>query len=76
MEENTTDFGGELKSLAEIADLIEKNNLLKDEDIQIKISLEKPKYNKILKHFREIDWNSEKFFISFGKVSFKFVLKR
>ena len=49
MEENTTDFGGELKSLAEIADLIEKNNLLKDEDIQIKISLEKPKYNKILR---------------------------
>ena len=76
MEENTTDFGGELKSLAEIADLIEKNDLLKDEDIQIKISLEKPKYNKILNHFREIDWNSEKFFIRFGKVSFKFVLKR
>ena len=30
--------------------------------VQIKLNLEKPKYDKILKHFREIDWNSEKFF--------------
>lgn len=76
MEKNQENFGDNIKSFAEIADLIEENSLLKDEEVQIKLNLEKPKYDKILKHFREIDWNSEKFFITFGKVSFKFVLKK
>ena len=54
MEKNQENFGDNIKSFAEIADLIEKNSLLKDEEVQIKLNLEKPKYDKILKHFREL----------------------
>lgn len=74
MGEDKEDFRDELTKLAEISDLIETSKIFFDEDILIKVSLEKEKYDKVLRNFREIDWSSEKFFINFGKVSFKFIL--
>lgn len=74
MGEDKEDFRDELTKLAEISDLIESSKIFSDEDILVKVSLNKEKYNKVLRNFREIDWSSEKFFINFGKVSFKFIL--
>ena len=76
MGENTENFGDKLKLFAEISNIIEESDFLKDEKIQIEIELNNEKYNSILKNFREMDWKSEKFFINIGNVSFKFVLKK
>lgn len=76
MEENTEDFRDELKTLAEISELIESSKIFENENVVVKVVLEKEKYNKVLRNFREVDWNSEKFFINFGSTSFKFILDR
>ena len=76
MGENIKNFRDRLKILAEISDLIESDEIFKDEEVQIRVNLETEKYNSILKNFREIDWGSNKFFINIGNVSFKFVLKK
>ncbi len=76
MAENNEDFRDELKKLAEISDLIESSKIFENEKVDLKVSLNKDKYDSILKNFREIDWNSDKFFINFGKVNFKFILEK
>ena len=76
MEENKEDFRDELKTLAEISELIESSKIFENEDVVVKVVLEKEKYNQVLRNFREVDWNSEKFFINFGSTSFKFILDR
>ena len=77
MGENNEDFRNKLELLANVADQIESNkDFFGDEIIEVRVKLEKDKYDKVLRNFREIDWNSDKFFINFGKVSYKFVLKK
>lgn len=77
MGENKEDFRDKLKLLAEVAEQIEFNkDFFGDEVIEVRVKLEKDKYDMVLRNFREIDWNSDKFFINFGKVSYKFVLKK
>lgn len=76
MGENIENFRDKLKLFAEISDTIENIDIFKDEDVQIRVNLDEKKYYSILKNFREIDWGSEKFFISMGNVNFKFVLKK
>jgi len=76
MGENNEDFRNELKKFAEISDLIESSKIFENEKVDLKVTLKKEKYESVLKNFREIDWNSDKFFINFGKVSFKFILEK
>jgi len=76
MGENSEDFRDELKKFAEISDLIESSKTFENEKVDLKVTLKKEKYESVLKNFREIDWNSDKFFINFGKVSFKFILEK
>ena len=77
MGENNEDFRNKLELLANVADQIESNkDFFGDEVIEVRVKLEKDKYDKVLRNFREINWNSDKFFINFGKVSYKFVLKK
>lgn len=77
MGENNEDFRNKLELLANVADQIESNkDFFGDEVIEVRVKLDKDKYDKVLRNFREIDWNSDKFFINFGKVSYKFVLKK
>jgi hypothetical protein len=76
MGKSDENFRDNLKLLAEIADLTESNELFDGGDVQVKITLEKDKYDSILRNFRQIDWKSEKFFINIGNTSFKFVLKK
>ena len=77
MGENNEGFRNKLELLANVADQIESNkDFFGDEIIEVRVKLEKDKYDKVLRNFREIDWNSDKFFINFGKVSYKFVLKK
>jgi hypothetical protein len=76
MGENNEDFRDELKKFAEISDLIESSKIFENEKVDLKVTLKKEKYESVLKNFREIDWNSDKFFINFGKVSFKFILEK
>ena len=71
------DFRDKLTLLAEVAEQIESNKeFFGDEIIEVRVKLEKEKYDSVLRNFREIYWNSEKFYINFGKVSYKFVLKK
>ena len=76
MGKDNEDFRDKLKLLAEISDLVEKNDLFDEGEVQVKVTLEKNRYENILRNFRQIDWSSEKFFINIGNVSFKFVLKK
>jgi hypothetical protein len=76
MAEDKENFRNKLESLAQISDYIEKCDLFTNEEVIVKVTLEKDKYENILKNFREIDWKSEKFYINIGKTSFKFVLKK
>jgi ribosomal protein L5 len=76
MGENNEDFRDELKKFAEISDLIESSKIFENEKVDLKVTLKKEKYESLLKNFREIDWSSDKFFINFGKVSFKFILEK
>jgi hypothetical protein len=76
MGENNEDFRDDLKKFAEISDLIESSKIFENEKVDLKVTLKKEKYESVLKNFREIDWNSDKFFINFGKVSFKFILEK
>jgi len=77
MATNNEDFRDKLTVLAEVAERLETNkDFFDDEIIEVRVKLGKEKYDKVLRNFREIDWNSEKFYINFGKVSYKFVLKK
>lgn len=77
MAKNKENFRDKLRLLAEVAEQIEHNkDFFGDEIIEVRVKLEKDKYDTVLRNFREIDWNSDKFFINFGKVSYKFVLKK
>lgn len=77
MATNNEDFRDKLTLLAEVAEQIESNTeFFGDEIIEVRVKLEKEKYDSVLRNFREIDWSSDKFYINFGKVSYKFVLKR
>lgn len=76
MAEDKENFRNKLESLAQISDYIEKCDLFTNEEVIVKVTLEKDNYENILKNFREIDWKSEKFYINIGKTSFKFVLKK
>jgi len=75
MVENKESFGDKLKQLAEVTEVIENIDIFTKENVQIKVTLEKEKYNKILRNFREVDWGADKFYINIGNISFKFVLK-
>jgi hypothetical protein len=76
MGKSDEDFGDKLKILAEISELIENEDSFKGGDVELRFRLPKEKYDKILRNFREIDWNSDKFYINIGETSFKFVLKK
>ena len=77
MATNSEDFRDKLTVLAEVAERLESSNdFFDDEIIEVRVKLGKDKYDKVLRNFREIDWSSEKFYINFGKVSYKFVLKK
>ena len=77
MGTNNEDFRDKLSVLAEVAERLESSkDFFDDEIIEIRVKLGKEKYDKVLRNFREIDWSSDKFFINFGKVSYKFVLKK
>jgi hypothetical protein len=76
MGEDKENFRDKLEELAKISDLIESCDLFKDQEVVVKVNLDKSKYESILKNFREIDWKSEKFYINIGTTSFKFVLKK
>jgi hypothetical protein len=76
MGEDKENFRYKLEDLAKISDYIETSDLFKDEEVVVKVNLDKTKYDDILKNFREIDWKSEKFYINIGTTSFKFVLKK
>jgi len=77
MATNNEDFRDKLTVLAEVAERLETSkDFFDDEIIEVRVKLGKEKYDKVLRNFREIDWNSEKFYINFGKVSYKFVLKK
>jgi acetolactate synthase small subunit len=76
MGEDKENFRYKLEDLAKISDYIENSDLFKNEEVVVKVNLDKSKYDNILKNFREIDWSSEKFYINIGTTSFKFVLKK
>lgn len=77
MATNNEDFRDKLTVLAEVAERLETSkDFFDDEIIEVRVKLGKEKYDKVLRNFREIDWNSEKFYINFGNVSYKFVLKK
>jgi len=76
MAEDKKNFRDKLEVLAKISDYIENSDLFKNEEVTVKVNLDKDKYESILKNFREIDWKSEKFYINIGTTSFKFVLKK
>lgn len=77
MATNNEDFRDKLTVLAEVAERLETSkDFFDDEIIEVRVKLRKEKYDNVLRNFREIDWNSEKFYINFGKVSYKFVLKK
>jgi len=77
MVTNNEDFRDKLTVLAEVAERLESSSdFFDDEIIEVRVKLGKEKYDNVLKNFREIDWSSDKFYINFGKVSYKFVLKK
>lgn len=76
MAKNNEDFRDKLKTLAQISDLIENENYFNGGETEVNFLLEKEKYDKILRNFREIDWNSKSFLIKIGEVNFRFVLKK
>lgn len=77
MATNNQDFRDKLTLLAEVAEKLELNkDFFGDEIIEVRVKLDKAKYDKVLRNFREIDWNSDKFYLNFGNVSYKFVLKK
>lgn len=76
MGKNNEDFRDKLKTLAQISDLIENENYFNGGETEVNFLLEKEKYDKILRNFREIDWNSKSFLIKIGEVNFRFVLKK
>ena len=76
MGEDNENFRDTLKTLAEVSEMFYNDTLLKNSETEIVIILPKDSYYKILKNFREIDWSKENFYIDFGDLKFKFVLKK
>jgi len=77
MATNNEDFRDKLTLLAQVAETLESSeDFFDDEIIEVRVKLKKEKYDSVLRNFRQIDWDSDKFYINFGKVSYKFVLKK
>lgn len=76
MGKDNENFGDKLKVLAEISELIENEKTFHGGETEVTFTLSKDKYDKILRNFREIDWNSNMFYINIGEINFKFVLKK
>jgi hypothetical protein len=74
MEKNTEAPLGELEKLALLSDAI--NDLFPTYDRMMVFELEKPDYDKIINHFREIDRHHQQFLIDISGVEFYFMLKK
>lgn len=74
MEKNTEAPLGELEKLAMLSDVI--TNLFPSYDRMMVFELEKPDYDKIISHFREIDRHHTQFLIDISGVEFYFMLKK
>ena len=74
METNTEAPLGELEKLALLSDAI--NDLFPNYDRMMVFELDKPEYDKILGHFREIDRHHKQFLIDISGVEFYFMLKK
>jgi hypothetical protein len=73
METNTEAPLGELEKLALLSDAI--NDLFPNYDRMMVFELDKPEYDKIMGHFREIDRHHKQFLIDISGVEFYFMLK-
>ena len=74
MDENQKPTLGELEKLALLSDAI--NDLFPNYDRMMVFELDKPEYDKILGHFREIDRHHKQFLIDISGVEFYFMLKK
>jgi hypothetical protein len=74
METNTEAPLGELEKLALLSDAI--NDLFPNYDRMMVFELDKPEYDKIMGHFREIDRHHKQFLIDISGVEFYFMLKK
>ena len=74
METKTEAPLGELEKLALLSDAI--NDLFPNYDRMMVFELDKPEYDKIMGHFREIDRHHKQFLIDISGVEFYFMLKK
>ena len=74
MEKNTEAPLGELEKLALLSDAI--TDLFPNYDRMMVFELDKPEYDKIMGHFREIDRHHKQFLIDISGVEFYFMLKK
>jgi len=74
VEQNTEAPLGELEKLALLSDAI--NDLFPNYDRMMVFELDKPEYDKIMGHFREIDRHHKQFLIDISGVEFYFMLKK
>ncbi len=75
MGEDKKSFMGEMSTLAQMSEMIEKSELF-SADSKIVIHQPEEQYRKILSHFREMDRNKDSFIISISGTDFTFVLKK
>ena len=72
MEKNTEAPLGELEKLALLSDAI--NDLFPNYDRMMVFELDKPEYDKIIGHFREIDRHHKQFSMDISGTEFHFIL--
>lgn len=74
MEKNSKAPMGELEKLAILSDAI--SDLFPNFDRMMVFELEKPDYDRIMSHFREIDHHHKQFLIDISGVEFYFMQKK
>jgi predicted AAA+ superfamily ATPase len=75
MAEDKKSLRDELTYLAEITEILDKSEVIKNGFTGL-IELEEEDYRSIQKLFRDVDKNSKKFVVEISDYSFTFVLKK
>ena len=65
-----------LEKMVEMSDVIDTSDIFHDGDIEFNISIKDEEYNSLLRHFRKMDWDSEKFSIEINNYKFNFSIKK
>lgn len=75
MGENKKGIEYYLEKMTEMSDVIESSDIFVSSKIEVNILTEDDEYNHLIRHFRKVDWNNDRFTIEIGETKYNIIRK-